>query len=221
MLVSVAAAWWLTPSDSTAEVPRLSDAVPKAFGDWKEIPTRTAVVDPRRDQDEPRNFDNPYDDVLMRAYGNSKGDVILVALAYGRHQRQEVKIHRPELCYVAQGFDIIKRASTTFPISNAGGAPVTGARMLVQAPGRVEAVSYWMRIGGVYTESAWTIRYYILKEGLNGRVLDGILVRVSQIIADPASASDERYLLQERFMADLVSAMPIKTRHLLINGYSA
>ncbi len=38
----------------------------------------------------------------LRSYVNANGDVVMLALAYGRHQRQEIKIHRPELCYTSQ-----------------------------------------------------------------------------------------------------------------------
>jgi len=42
----------------------------------------------------------------MRAYQNSQGQIVYLALAWGEQQRQEVKIHRPDLCYVAQGFKV-------------------------------------------------------------------------------------------------------------------
>ncbi len=54
-------------------------------------------------------------------------------------------------------------------------------RMLVKAPGRTEAVSYWIRIGNVFTENPWAIRYHILKQGLAGKAVDGVLVRASRI----------------------------------------
>ena len=220
MLLALSAAWWLAPTPSTADVPRLAQIVPTSFQDWKEIRTDTAPVDPRFDPGATRDTSNPYDDVLMRTYANSRGDVVLLALAYGRNQHQELKIHRPELCYVAQGFSVLSRGNVTFPTA-ASDLPVHGERMLVQAAGRLEAVSYWIRIGGLYSRSAWATRYYIFAQGLKRRELDGILVRVSQILDTPASVSDRRFRLQEQFVADLVRAMPADARHLLIVGSRA
>jgi EpsI family protein len=217
MLLAVAAAWWLTPQPSTDAVPRLADVVPKSFQDWVEINTQLAPVDPTGDRDGVRDTNSPYDDVLMRAYANPRGDVILLALAYGREQHQEVKIHRPDLCYVAQGFKVIKRSRVTFP-NEGDPQPATGERMLVQSIGRVEAVSYWIRIGGMYASNAWRTRFYIFRHGLGGHEPDGILVRVSQIVSTPDAALDERYRLQEQFIADLVRAMPAESRRLLTVG---
>ena len=77
---------------------------------------------------------------------------VMLALAYGVNQRQEVKIHRPELCYVSQGFKLLERSQVALSAAQAA-LPVRAQRMLVQAPGRAEAVSYWIRIGDMYSTS--------------------------------------------------------------------
>ncbi len=148
----------------------------------------------------------------MRAYGNSRGDVVLLALAYGRNQRQEVKIHRPDVCYTAQGFQLVERSSVALPVQGTHGAQVSGMRMLVKAPGRVEAVSYWIRIGDVFTDNAWSIRYHIFQPG-HGGARGGWCARAR--VADragagcegrsPDAASAERYRVQEAFLSDLGS----------------
>jgi EpsI family protein len=124
---------------------------------------------------------------------------------------------------VAQGFKVIKRWPSAFAVpspavSRQSGSAQDGARMLVQAPGRTEAVSYWIRIGRSYSGNAWATRYYIFKQGLNRRSVDGILVRVSQIIDTPEAASESRYRLQEQFVADLVNAMPPAAQLLLVRS---
>ena len=211
------AAWYLTPRPIAEHAPqRLAEVVPAAFGDWRELKNAVAPVDPRNDTADERSMRSPYDDVLMRAYGNSQGDIVLLALAYGRNQQQEVKIHRPELCYTSQGFDVVNRSEANIAVGNERAGGVRGARMLVSSPDRVEAISYWIRIGDIYSESAWNTRYYIFKEGLKGKRVDGMLVRVSQIFHDEKSASVNRYRLQEQFLADLVGAMPENSRHLMV-----
>jgi len=196
-------------------IPRLAEVVPKSFEEWSEIDTQVAPVDPTNDRGDARDTNNPYDDVLMRAYTNHHGDVVFLALAYGRRQHQEVKIHRPDLCYVAQGFKLVRRSLVSFPVEHTE-QPATGARMLVESVERTEAVSYWIRIGGMYSQSAWRTRLYILRQGLRGSQTDGILVRVSQIVPSSAAATDDRYRLQEKFVVDLVNAMPVGSRRFLV-----
>ena len=200
----------------TTETLRFAQTVPAQFGDWKEVAAAAEQVDPGRNALDEPDMDRPYDQVLMRAYGNSHGEVVLLALAYGRNQRQEVKIHRPDVCYTAQGFQLLSRSPVAFPVSGVGGQRVGGMRMLVTAPGRTEAVSYWIRIGDIYTEDAWAIRYHIFRQGLSGRAVDGVLVRVSQIVAGTKAASAARYEVQEKFLAELVRALPAPARRLLL-----
>ena len=88
--------------------------------------------------------------------------------------------------------------------------------MLVTTANRFEAVSYWIRIGDVFSSNPWSTRFHILSEGLNGRVVDGMLVRVSQVLPDAQSASLRRYQLQEQFVADLVNAVSPANRYLLV-----
>jgi EpsI family protein len=210
---------WLQPqAQPLTDHQSLAQSIPAQFGDWKEVSGVADQIDPGKGTADEPNMDRPYDDVLMRTYQNSRGDVVLLALAYGRNQRQEVKIHRPDVCYTAQGFQLVKRSSMALPMSGTEGAPIQGMRMLVKAPGRVEAVSYWIRIGDLYSRSAWQTRTHIFTEGLHGRVVDGILVRVSQVVPDAASATTQRFALQEDFLAQLVHALPADARGLLIGG---
>lgn len=219
MALAALLAWQLQPQPIAREaVPSLADVVPVQFGGWKELKGVLPPVDPRSQMTGDVDATNPYDDVLMRAYANADGDVVLLALAYGHHQKQEVKIHRPELCYVSQGFRMVSKTPTVFPLAARDAGGVGGTRMLVSSPSRIEAVSYWIRIGDIYSSNAWQTRFYLLSEGLKGKAVDGMLVRVSQILPDEKSASADRYELQERFVADLVRAMAAPERRLLVAG---
>jgi EpsI family protein len=214
MLLAATAAWLLTPHARPHGVtPPLAALVPVRIGEWREIELGEPPVDPRVQGEGETDREAPYDDVLMRGYANARGDVLLLALAYGAHQRQEVKIHRPELCYTAQGFEVLRRSPVDVPLAAA--APARGARMLVRGADRVEAVSYWIRIGDLYSRSAWRTRSHLFSEGLRGRIVDGMLVRVSQVVPDAAAATPERFDLQERFLGELVRALPAESRALL------
>jgi EpsI family protein len=199
------------PADSLATL------IPRSFGEWHEIDRGPAAVDPNRERaGTEQTIDSPYDEVLLRSYANADGAIVQLALAYGRRQRQEVKIHRPVLCYTAQGFQIRHVDHAQFTGMGTPDRPINGARMLAVAPGRIEAVSYWIRVGGLYSDNAWAIRYQILKEGIKGKVDDGVLVRASQIVSGTESDLAASYLLQDRFLSALVATLPESTRRLLL-----
>jgi EpsI family protein len=188
----------------------LEATIPKRFGDWTFVPTPFVQVDlavRRDDQDESAQV---YDQVLMRTYRNAAGDSVMLALAWGRQQRQEVKIHRPELCYTAQGF----RIESNRPIDALGDGTIEGRAMLAASTRRLEPVVYWVRIGDTVSRNAWQTRWYILREGVAGRIPDGILVRTSQVVRS-ADRKEASVALQQRFLADLLAALPPAQRALL------
>ena len=221
LMIASAAAWILTPRVRRhSTVAPLASLVPAKFAEWREIPLAADVVDPRAQLPGETDREAPYEDVLMRGYTNPQGDMVVLALAYGSHQRQEVKIHRPELCYTAQGFEVLRRTPVDLPLTGVSAQPAHGARMLVRSADRVETVSYWIRIGDFYSRSAWKTRSHILVEGLSGRIVDGMLVRVSQTVPDAASATPQRFALQEDFLTQLVRALPVNARDLLLGDAS-
>lgn len=197
---------------SMDDAPLLENTLPKVVGEWRLIETATAQVGLSTDT----SMDQPYNQSVMRSYTDNKGHVINLAVAWGEKQRQEIKIHRPELCYPAQGLKVMDLTDITFPIQRAQGASVIGKRMLTRDnSGQYEIVSYWIRIGNVYSDSAWQTRKHIFTEGLAGRIPDGVLVRVSQRAADQ-SQLPAIYERQEEFARQLVAATPPSSRELLV-----
>lgn len=198
-----------------AAPPPLNQIVPKAFGAWRDLPNPMVQVETFVNG-EGASRDQPYDDLVSRTYTNGEGEQIMVALAYGKHQRQEIKIHRPELCYPAQGWRVLKLTPVTFPFQTPSGQPVIGHRLLTQkGNGPIEAVSYWIRIGDSYSDSAWQTRMTIMKEGLQGRMTDGILVRVSERMA-PGQSEEATFKRLESFAEQLVASTRSDGRHLLL-----
>jgi EpsI family protein len=136
-------------------------------------------------------------------------------LAWGHKQQQEVKVHRPDLCYVAQGYKVNSLNPAVFPLSGASGTQATGKHMVATGGGNIEAVSYWIRIGSLYSENALETRMRILKEGFNGKIPDGILVRVSQSVHNPDQVTQVWPVL-DRFLVELAQAVPPPTRDMLL-----
>lgn len=212
MLFAALAAHALTPQRAgPLATPDMAAAVPQRFADWKEIPSpyvQAALAAPNR---ETPTRDRPYDAILMRGYGGGDGTRIMLALAYAGEQRQDVKIHRPEVCYRAQGFELLRQRAVVLDIV---GLPIAGTQLLVRNRHRLEAVSYWIRIGDAFPRGVWAMRAQIFRDGIAGRISDGILVRASSVIDDESQAA-AAYAQQQRFLSDLVPAVAAQAPGLL------
>ena len=215
LVVSALSALLLTPKYySVTTVPDLATMVPTKFKNWKEVASPYSQVGLTTDKNSLVN--QLYDGVLMRTYVNDKGNEVMLALAYAREQKQDIKIHRPEVCYVAQGFEMLKQTTSNISMQQSQiTKPVAMNRLLMRNQNRSEAVSYWIRIGDTYPGDGMAARLKILTEGLHGKVLDGILVRVSTVI-DEESDSNSAYQVQEQFLKDLLNSLPKKQQTLLV-----
>jgi EpsI family protein len=196
------------------DTPSLAALIPERFGAWVAEPEAVAPVllvpDVLTDAETAQSAS--YDDVLMRTYRHEDGSSVMVAIAYGRRQTQEIKIHRPELCYYAQGFSVSGLGDRVVRLDRRFG--VESRALLTQNRDRVEIVSYWIRVGEGVVNDPWALRWSILRDGLEGRVPDGVLVRASSLAASPA-AIERELALQQTFLADLYAAVPARTRQFL------
>lgn len=182
--------------DARAQVP-LESIFPSAFGDWRLDPASSVFVRPAVDQ--AKQF-QMYDQVLERTYINGQGQRLMLSVAYGRQQSVGLQMHRPEVCYRAGGFQVRDVAPATLQVAGRE-LPVT--HLLAHMEGRTEPITYWRLLGkGVVTDDS-SFKFRQLSLGLRGRVLDGLLVRVSSIDRDTAGA----HRLQARFADQLARAM--------------
>lgn len=204
MLAAFAVTRWMTPVMSrTAEVGSLELGVPQAFGDWKMVPDSTTQAQLSTGDDGRPATVGLYDQVVMRTYVNARGDQMMLALAYAKEQRQDVKLHLPEICYPAQGYKVMAISPASLNLGSAGTLP--GMRMLASGAGRTEAVTYWARVGHGYPIGGLAMRMQIFRDGLAGRVDDGILVRASTLVDDERQVPSA-YGLQQQFLSELVAA---------------
>lgn len=204
----------LKPSQHYAQTnSNFEQTIPKVIGEWVEIQQSTPQVSMVSDE---RNLLNQlYDDTLMRSYADKNGNQIMVALAYAKEQRQDVKIHQPDVCYPAQGYQM-QKTETIFFNALQRTAPVIGKRQLYYGQNHLEAVSYWIRVGDSTLTSGLQMRFKIIKDGLLERRLDdGILVRVSSVISDESKQADA-YVLQEKFLKDFVDIVEQQAPGLLV-----
>jgi EpsI family protein len=208
----------LTPKDLVPEgTVLLESMVPREFGDWIEQQSGVNQVPTEIERRIARGSERPlYDQVLMRTYRRrSDGATIMLALAYGRRQVQEYKIHRPELCYYSQGFEVTDAGSRDIMLDPQ--RHVALHQLLTRNRARAEPVTYWIRVGDRISPDAWETRWILFKDGIEGYVPDGILVRASSLI-DRDSDVQHALQLQGAFLADLYSSLSPQGRATIAGG---
>ena len=210
LMASVSAVGYLlslTPP-GTGQTPKFSleEIVPRQFGDWREqISTRADLINPQTRQ----LISKLYSQTLTRVYVNSKGQQIMLSLAYGGDQRGELRAHKPEVCYPAQGFEL--RSNQPASISTPYGL-VNGRRLETRHGQRNEPVTYWFTLGRQVVTSKLEQRLVEMRLGLTGEIPDGLLFRVSSVDPDPRRA----FAVQEKFIAELLDAASPEGRLRLI-----
>ncbi len=175
----------------------LERAFPTRFGDWQ-VDTRLPVqlVSP----DLAQFIARIYTATLSRVYVDPRGERIMLSVAYGGDQSDATRAHRPEVCYPAQGFEIVTDRSAT--IDTAAG-PLRVRRLVARAGGRNEPLTYWVVVGTRTALSGTEQKLAQLSYGLRGQIADGLLVRVSSLSIDDAAA----HALQARFINQLSHAL--------------
>jgi EpsI family protein len=177
---------------------RLAQIVPSSFGVWA-VDRSIVPVPPSPDLQ--RVIDATYDETLALAFRNDAGERVMLSLAYGRNQHKGMNTHRPEICYPAQGFRIVRATESGTVAFDQRAVPVQ--RLVAQMGARNEPITYWLTVGDRITPFGYPQRWQTIRYGLRGEVPDGVLVRVSSVGADNAAA----FALQQRFIQDLLAAL--------------
>jgi len=180
----------------------LENLVPAQFGDWHEDPGGVVqVVNPQTQA----LLDKIYSQILNRNYIHKSGYRIMLSIAYGTDQRGSLSVHKPEVCYPAQGFTV--KENRPAAITTEFGE-IPARRILTELGPRREPVTYWFTVGDRAIQSKLEKRLETLRLGLTGQIPDGLLFRVSSIDADPARA----FRMQEDFVKQLLSEVPPPSR---------
>jgi EpsI family protein len=201
MFAASVAAILARPSTKASELEAtfsLEAAIPRSFGEWREEPQRyVQVVNPQTKE----LLDKLYSQVLSRIYVNASGNHMMLSLAYGSDQRRSLQAHKPEVCYPAQGFAILKNEAALLGTAF-GDIPIR--RVVATAGARHEPLTYWFTVGDRAVEGKMQKRLVDLRYGLTGRIPDGMIFRVSSIDSDYPHA----FALQGQFIDQLLQALP-------------
>lgn len=213
MLASAAAAHLLTPKAKIADSrPRvdLEQMIPRAFGEWEIDPNAMAAVAPSTEAQ--AMSDKIYDQVLSRTYRNRNGETIMLTVTYGSSQTNDLKAHRQEVCYGAQGFEISDLSNDVIQVQRHQ-VPVT--RMLATKGPRSEPVTYWFTMGDEVVMGRLERLVVQIKYSFAGVIPDGMLVRVSNITPN----AKQGFALQNSFLNDMVGQLDGRSvTQLLGNG---
>lgn len=207
MCMSALAAEYLRPAIKLSDIKpkiNLEDQIPAEFGSWKED-TSLAPVLPSADL--LASLNEIYSQTLGRTYINGKGQRLMLSIAYGTDQLNEnTQVHRPEFCYVAQGFSIEDTGKHSISISN--NKTLVAERLIGRSTHRLEPITYWIILDEQASLPGIQRKLTQIKIGLQGNIPDGMLVRVSTIDAPV----DESFELQNEFIAELYQVIPSEFR---------
>ena len=178
--------------------PDLETLFPKNFGTWR-IDVRSPIILPAPDVQ--AKLDTIYNQVLSRSYVNDAGQRIMLSVAYGGDQSDGTRAHRPEVCYPAQGFQIVANKVVT---AHVAGRAIPARVLMTRLGVREEPITYWVTVGDRVTTSGTEQKLAQISFGMRGVVPDGMLIRVSSIDPD----RDHALALQAEFIARLGEAVP-------------
>lgn len=213
MLAAAASAFVLTPHLKMADQEQkidLETMIPRQFGEWRQQGVlESLVVSP----DLKARLDGIYNQSLTRNYINDQGERVMLSIAYGSDQSYSTQVHRPEMCYPAQGFQI-RSMSKGFVDLGEGRLPVM---KLVAAHGlRIEPITYWVMMGESAVRGNFEQHLARVKYGLTGKIPYGLVIRVSIISPDESQA----YRTEERFIREMLGAVPVQYRRMLAGAGS-
>ena len=200
MLLAAGAAILLKPTQRIADQgPKvdLETMTPKQFRDWHiDEAVMPLIADPKQTV----TLQKIYAQTLARTYVNGKGERIMLSIAYGTDQSDTMQVHKPEVCYPAQGFPILGKQSGTLG-TLFGAIPIT--RLVAKRENVIEPITYWISVAGEVGQTDLQRKLVKLKYAITGHVPDGVLVRISSI----AHTADDGYRVQDTFANELLAAV--------------
>jgi EpsI family protein len=189
----------------------LETMIPARFGGWR---LDTSLVPLKPDPERQAMLERLYDQTLARTYVNARGERVMLSIAYGGDQSKTLQLHLPEVCYVAQGFQMLKDGDGMLA-TRFGTLPVR--RLVAHQGQRNEPITYWITIGDKAVLSGIEQKLQRLAYGLSGKIPDGMLVRISTIQASDTQA----WRVQDRFVTEMLDALAPRDRARLLGAAAA
>ena len=206
MALTAVGAHQLTPTKSLAAEKhwnKLGASIPEQAGDWtKIVSAANMMVSPDLQQ----KLDEFYSDLYTETFVDTRGYPIMVSVAYGETQSDQLRVHSPEVCYPAQGFTIVSRKNDTVALPDGRTLPVV--RLVTKNQNRVEPVTYWITIGTEVANRGLNRKFAQLRYGLEGFIPDGLLFRVSSVDRDIEAS----FKKQDEFIRTIASSVDASSK---------
>ena len=205
-LIVILSAIWLKPTISMAKIQpiNLEIAFPKKISEW-EIDALSGKLEITPEL--ANNLDKLYSQTLTRTYINNDGYRIMLSVAYGENQLSDVtQVHRPEFCYVAQGFSLLGSEESQIGLDNKF---IQVKNIVSERSDRHEFITYWIVVGEKSILPGLKRKLTQLEYGFNGYIPDGMLVRVSSIDTNDANSKK----MQEKFIQSMYQNIDKKMRN--------
>ncbi len=186
---------------------KLDDIVPRAFAGW----TSRDATDQVAPTDANSLASRLYGATVGRLYQRAGADAgVMMLLAHGDTQSDDLQVHRPEICYPAFGYALSDNYPLQIPL--AGAAAIPGRHLVATGGDRRETVVYWTRLGEFLPQDRKQQQLDRLQTAMKGEVADGLLARFSA--TGPDAADSGATIIA--FIRALIRATPPTNRPALI-----
>jgi EpsI family protein len=185
---------------------KLDDLVPRRFGNW----TSDDVGDPLALNGPGTLSSKLYNQLVTRLYSDGRGPGVLMLLAHGDRQDDELQLHRPEICYPAFGYDLIINEPEQLSLD--GRVSLPARRLLARSPNDEERVIYWTRVGEYFPISAGEQRRARFQNTVAGIIPDGVLCRFSTVNTNTAWTG------LRQFLQELIGATAAPGKRVLVGS---
>lgn len=205
MAITAASANHLKPTLQLADtrpVLKIEPSIPTEFAGWKLAAVGGGVVNPQQEV----MLNKLYSEIITRTYVNQQGLRVMLSIAYGKNQNDSFQVHKPEVCYPAQGFQLGTNVSGELETKQ-GSIPVRRIETSLGAERR-EPVTYWTTLGDKAVRSGVDKKLKEIEYAMQGYIADGLLFRMSSIDPDTARAFE----LHQQFARDFLAAIPSDVR---------
>lgn len=180
----------------------LDQIIPGKFGRWQKQEISGGIVNPQQQQ----LLNELYSEQVSRTYISDQGYRIMLSIAYGKNQNDSFQVHLPEICYPAQGFQVLSNVATTID-TPFGTIPAKQLKTTYQSQ-RVEPVTYWTTIGNHAVRSGTDKKLKEIHYAMEDQIADGLLFRVSSIDPNLPRAFDA----QQQFVSEMLSSLSPEDR---------
>jgi EpsI family protein len=185
----------------------LETMIPKQFSEWK---IDESIIPLQADPEREALIKKIYYQTLARTYINQKGERVMLSIAYGGNLSEDMQVHRPEVCYKAQGFTIEGTEKVNI---ETGFGQIAGKRVMAIMGNRIEPITYWIAIGDKVSFNSLFWKFEQFKYALSGKAAGGLLFRVSGI-----GETSEVQPIVDKFVEDLLLSISASDRQYLIGN---